>query len=714
MTTGNRSGSYRRINHNRQIRAQTSRLRAERDSRPRRVDGTVAPDGLAMRARASAVLLLCFIGFVAIVGRAAWLSVGPDPRLSDRLSGQHERVVTVAPQRGSLVDRLGRPLAVSVELDSVFTDPKLVEDPAAAAELLAPLLDRPADELVARLGKEGTRFQWLARQVPPHVAEQVAALDIPGVRLTREAHREYPSGPLAAAVLGFVGVDGQGLEGLESRFDGSMMGETVEYRVLRDGRRRPVNAEAVLSRRSTEGHTLVSTLDHSIQHRAEVALQHAVDLYDAKGGQVVALDVTTGAVLAMASAPGFDPNHFRGVDPASFRPRPLSIVYEPGSTMKPFVIAEVLEEGLATPREEVYCEKGAYRIGRRTVHDAHPHATLTVEEVIQVSSNIGTTKLGERLGPAALEAMYRRYGFGAKTGIELREEKGILHPSGSWSRIGFATHTFGQGMAVTGMQLTAAFAALVNGGVRVQPHLVTEVRDTDGTVIEDKRPPLGAPMISAETSATMRSMLGLVVEDGGTGVRARLAEYTSGGKTGTAQKVKDGRYAPGLYVSSYIGFAPRDEPRVVVLAVLDEPQGKHYGGTVAGPIVKDVLTHALRELGVPRDKIAGDVPDILLEANAARQALEEEQASEAGGDAPAGRDATLPALEPGGGPWAMPDLTGRPLREAVAVLGPLPVELQLEGAGLVVEQTPPAGEPLEPESTVHLALALRGEKTSRH
>jgi cell division protein FtsI (penicillin-binding protein 3) len=705
--TGNRSGPYRRPgSQSRHIRAQTARLRAERVVRPRRVDGTLAPDGLALRARASAVLLLFFLGFAAIVARAAWLSVGPDPRLTERLAGQHERVVTVAPQRGNIVDRMGRALAVSVELDSVFGDPALVEDVSAAAELLAPLLHRDQAELQASLARVDTRFVWLARQVPGHVGEQVAALDIPGVRLTQEAHREYPSGPLAAAVLGFVGVDGTGLEGLEARFDSSLMGEAVEYRILRDGRRRPTNAEAVLSRRSTEGHTLVTTLDHSIQHRAELLLNEAVSEYRAKGGQVVVMDVRTGAILAMASAPGFDPNHFRGVDPQSFRGRPLAAVFEPGSTMKPFVVAEVLDRGLATRDETIYCEKGAYRIGRRTVHDTHPHAMLTVDEILQVSSNIGLTKLGERLGPPALEETFRKYGFGARTGIELREEKGILHPASSWSRIGAATHTFGQGLAVTGIQLTAAYAGLLNGGVSVRPHLVAEIRDTDGQVVEDRRPPPGTRLVSEKTSRALRAMLGLVVEPGGTGGRGRLDEYTSGGKTGTAQKVADGRYAPGLYVSSFVGFAPLDDPRLVVLAVLDEPQGKHYGGTVAGPIVKAVLTHALRELGVAPDRTIETVPELLL----AGQAV----ADQWGADLPAeGGDDGLPILADEG-PWAMPDLLGRPLRDAVVVLGPVSIELRLEGSGLVVEQTPAAGERLERDQVVSLALELRGRKTSRH
>jgi cell division protein FtsI (penicillin-binding protein 3) len=704
------SGGYRRPSvttsgSSRAVRAQTARLRTERDTRPRRVDATVTPDSMALRTRASAVLLLFFCAWAVLAVRAGYLAVGPDTRLSDRLIGQHERVVEVAPQRGSIVDRLGRPLAVGVEMDSVFADPTMVEDPDGAAELLAPLLDSDVDELRQRLAREGTRFVWLARQVPTQVADSVHSLDIPGVRITAEAHRDYPSGPLAAQTLGFVGTEGTGLEGLEARFDSLLMGDVVQYRILRDGRRRPVNHEAVLSRRSTEGHTLVLTLDHSIQHRAEVALEAAVDKHEARAGWVIVLDVQTGAVLAMASAPSFDPNHFRGVDPERFRSKITSEVFEPGSVMKPFVVAEVIERGLATPEEQVYCERGAYRIGRRTVHDTHSYEHITVQEIIKFSSNIGVSKLGERLGPAALEETYRKYGFGARTGIELREEKGILHPSSSWSRIGFATHTFGQGMAVTPLQLAAGFAALVNGGVRVQPHLVAEVRDGEGAVVEDRRPDVGERVISEDASATIRVMLGMVNEEGGTGTRAALAEYTSGGKTGTAQKVKDGRYAKSLYVSSYIGVAPLDDPRLVVLATLDEPRREtgYYGGTVGGPVFKEVMTHALHELGVKPDR---EVPTLL-----ARDDEEDEAPLAPAEDEPTpDPEAEGPVVLAGEGPWEMPDLTGSSLRDAVAVLGPSGVALELDGSGLVFEQQPAPGEPLAADGTVRLALALRGKE----
>lgn len=688
--------TYRRLTpvpSDRTTRAQTRRGKHERDRGLRRVDAAVAPHALAMRSRVHAVLLLFFLGWAAVVGRSAWLALGPDPRLENRVVSQHERVIDVAAQRGTIVDRLGRPLAISVELGSVFADPQLVEDPEATAELLAPILDLPRAELLEKLSRTN-RFVWLARQVSTAAGEALDELDLPGVRLVPEAHRDYPAGPLAAQILGFVGTDGEGLEGLEARFDSMLMGDGYQYRVLRDGRRRVVNHDAVLGRRSTEGDTLVLTLDHSIQHRAEQALSTAIETHDADSGMAIVIDVQTGALLAFASLPSFDPNHIRGVSRSLFRHQAVSTVFEPGSTIKPFVFAALLDQGLARRDERVFCENGAYPIGRRTVHDAHPYGELSVDEVLKFSSNIGTTKLGERLGPVKLEQALRSFGFGGKTGVDLYgEERGILHPASSWSRIGFATHTFGQGMAVTGVQLASAFAALVNGGHRVRPHLVAEVRDLDGRIVDDRRP-VGEEerLISEETSADLRQMLGLVMEPGGTGVRARLDEYSAGGKTGTAQKVKGGRYAPGVYVSSFIGFAPLDDPKVVTLVVLDEPKDGHYGGPVAGPAFSEITTHALRELGVPPDRPRDSEPLLVADAE------------------PEGAPLPEPAFDLDVDAPLMPDLRGLSARDALVAVHRAGLEVALDGSGLVTTQEPAAGEPISAATAVRLGLARRGSE----
>lgn len=676
----------------RAVSANSRRLQRERSGRMRRVDAVVTPDAIAFRSRASAVLLVFALVWTAVLGRTVWISLGFDQRLTKRLESQHERVITVAPQRGSILDRLGRPLAVSVELGSVYADPSMVEDPVAAAELLAPLLGVDQALLESRMSRKG-RFVWLARQVPTRISDAVTALGIDGVALVPESHREYPSGSLAAQVLGFVGIDGNGLEGLEARYDKFLMGDSFRYRVLRDGRRRAMNWDAVLARRSTEGNTLVLTVDHSIQHRAEMALDAAVERHAARAGFVMVMDANTGAVLAAASQPRFDPNAFRGTEPEAFKNLALSMNFEPGSTMKPFVVAEVLEAGLVTKDTTVYCEKGAYRIGRNVVHDTHPEEWLSVEDVVKVSSNIGTVKLAEELGPAKLEEVLRRFGFGGKTGIDLYgEEAGILHPSAGWARITFATHAFGQGVAVTGVQMTAGFASLINGGHEVQPHVLAEVRDIHGEVVADHRPTGPRErLISQETSDTLRPMLARVLEKDGTGWRAVMGEYTAGGKTGTAQKVKDGRYAKGAYVSSFIGFAPVEDPRIVTFVALDEPTNKYYGGTVAGPVFSEVTAHALRALGVAPDKLGE--PPVLADLD------EDDEDSVA--------DA-LPELVADGTGWLIPDLTGLSARDAVLVLGPAGAAVQLEGTGLVSEQTPQPGAWIAVGDAVAIALAPRG------
>lgn len=674
-------------------RAQQARLRGERTGAHRRVEAVVAPSALAFRSRVHSLIIVFVLAWGAVFVRSAWLTVGHSARLSDRLEGQHERVVTIAPDRGSIVDRLGRPLAISVELDSVFADPALVEDPVATAELVAPLLGAEVGDVAAKLGRADTRFVWLARQVSGSVAEAIAALDVPGVRITSEAHRDYPSGPLAAPILGMVGADGKGLEGLEARFDARLRGDRQQYRVLRDGRRRTVNHDALLGRRSTEGDTLVLTLDHSVQHRAEQALAAAIERHDAEAGWLVSLEAKTGAVLALASWPTFDPNEFRRTTSDQRRNRALSEVFEPGSTMKPFVIAEVLERGKTKRDEVIYCERGRMSIGRRAIHDAHPYDDLTVDEVLKFSSNIGTVKLGQRLGRTDLEETLRRYGFGAKTGIDLYgEEAGILRDSSGWKEIGFATHCFGQGMAVTGIQLASAFAALVNGGLAVQPHVVAELHSAVDGEIDDRRPAPGQRVLSEKTSEAMRQMLAGVMTDGGTGTRAALAEYSSGGKTGTAQKVKDGRYAKNTYVSSFIGFAPVDDPAVVTLVVLDEPKNKYYGGTVAGPVWKEVTRTALRALGVAPDKAEPSK----LTAEQPEDALHE----------PASRRQD-PATVLEAVPTKMPDLRDKPARAAVLALADAGVDIELEGSGLVVDQVPEPGAALAAIDSVHLTLALR-------
>lgn len=758
------SDRHRRALSNRELRLTSLHT----TTTSRRVVGPVPVDSLAWRGRALGACALFSVVFLGLAVRAVLLAVGPQDKLDRRLAQQGESRIDVAPERGAILDRLGRPLAISVELGSVFADPSQIRrhavDEAAAlvkagtlaadqqeaflsaaiqgaADLLAPILGKPSHEIRPALAKADSEFSWLGRQLPMDTVRAVQALKVPGIHVVPESHREYPSGVLGAPLLGFVNIDGEGLEGLEGRWNRELLGEEYSYRLERDGRRRATNYEAVLSRHATEGNTLVLTIDHAIQHRAESALAGAIERHQAAGGWVLVLDARDGAVLAMASNPTFDPSAWQDSEPIRWRNRAVTDVYEPGSTMKSFVIAEVLDKGLTTEEEIVDCEGGNYRIGGRVIHDAHGHGLLSVADVLKVSSNIGTAKLGDRLGAQGLEDLYRRFGFGRVTGIDVAgEERGILHAASTWSRVGFANHAFGQGMAVTGLQLAAAYAALVNGGVAVVPHVVAELRSPSGAVLEQFVAPPPTRVLGEATSIRMRELMARVLEPGGTGPRAAMAEYRAGGKTGTAQKVRAGRYAPGLYVSSFIGFAPAEDPRIVTLAVLDEPKKGHYGGTVAGPIFKEVSLEAMRILGVqpspPRtpEPLPPGTPVVMPEepADIAPRLLADDLGLLGGENAdldpaarwiaeldeqPLGEDAVTPPIiaeiQPVAGGWLVPDVSGLNPRDALRALKGADIVIDLIGSGLVHGQSPAPGERIRRGERVALQLALAPQPAMR-
>jgi len=425
------------------------------------------------------------------------------------------------------------------------------------------------------------------------------------------------------------------------------------------------------------------------------------------------MDPWTGDVLALANAPEFDPNHFRDYEREAYRNHAVSDTFEPGSIMKPFLMAAALDAGVVEPGEVFDCENGAYRIGRNTIHDTHDYEELTLEEVLQVSSNIGSAKIGARLGPEQLHTSYARYGFGRQTGIDLTAEGGgILRDWRSWRRIGLATHAFGQGVSVTGMQLAAGLCAIANGGTLYQPRIIAEVQDRDGGPIDAPEPVVVDRVFDAEAADHVRMMMGLVVEEGGTGTRARLDHYSCGGKTGTAQKVNSetGRYDRTMWVSSFVGFAPLENPRVVVVVVVDEPQGAHYGGTVAGPVFKEIATRSLRTLGVPPmetsyaelpiEPAVGPDPEPQELAVAVTPA-DEAAAAEGGSLAMSVEELT----DGVGEDQLMPDLGGMTVRSALRALQDREVELRLQGSGLLVQQSPPAGAPLREGDEVVLSFA---------
>jgi cell division protein FtsI (penicillin-binding protein 3) len=658
--------------------------------------------------RTSAVVVLFSLSIGLLCYRTVSLMVIPDPKLEKRIACQYESQVVLHPKRGTVQDRKGRELAVSVTLDSIFADPALVDDPTATAVALAPVLGMDRADLETLLGKD-RRFVWLRRQVDPAVSQQVQDLDLDGIRATPEAKRRYPNGEFASQLIGFVGLDGNGLEGLEARYDEILMGEKETYVSLRDGLRRNITPQGVVVRRSTEGHSIRLTIDRQIQYIAEEALARCVELYRPAGAFVLVMEPRSGDLLAIANAPSFDPNDFSRVDRSCYRNRGISDTFEPGSTMKPFMVAAALDLGLVTPETEFDCERGAYRIGRNTIHDTHDYDDMTVDEIMKVSSNIGSAKIAEKVGAERLHEAYVRYGFGRSTGIDLAgESAGILRGWRSWKRIGLATHAFGQGISVTGIQIAAALSAVANGGTLHQPRIIAEVRDRGGQLVDAREPVVVDRCFDESVAAEVRRMMGLVVEEGGTGTRARLERYSCGGKTGTAQKVNSqtGRYDRTMWVSSFVGFAPLEDPDVVVVVVVDEPKGKHYGGTVAGPVFKEVASRTLQYMGVtplPEPIEPVDEGEALAEesggAGEASQVQDGAAEDDVVGDAMADEGAELALsvdelTDDLDGQAAMPDLSGLTMRAAFAVLAEHEVAFQIEGSGFLVEQTPLAGAPL--------------------
>jgi cell division protein FtsI (penicillin-binding protein 3) len=605
---------------------------------------------------------------------------------------QQEHTLALNPVRGAILDRHGRVLAESVSAESIYADPSLLADRAAAAKALAAALHQPLRELEGKL-RSNAGFVWIARQLPLSEAAEVKKLKLDGVYFLEEHRRSYPRESLAANVIGYAGVDGHGLAGIEHSFDSYVRGKAGKVTLLRDARRSNYLVGGEGANRPTDGNDVVLTIDSVVQFIAERALARAVDKYHAAGGSVTVMDPRDGTVLAMASAPTFDPNHFGDYGPAAWRNRGVQDMYEPGSTFKIITASAGLEEGVVTPSQILDCANGALSIGNVTIHE-HGHnryGLISFEDVMIHSSNIGAVRVGLALGQGRFYNWIRRFGFGERTGIQLPgEASGLVRRMERWSQLSNASMSFGQEIGVTPLQLTAAVAAVANGGVRLPPRLVDRVVDGKGNLVY--RPAKAEPVrvMSERTSAVLNEILKAVVARG-TGQPAALAEHVVAGKTGTAQKADHGIYSADKVVASFVGYVPADRPRLVILAVIDEPKGAQYGGTVAAPVFKEVAESTLRYLGVPPS-----LPARTIGVGSAMLAAFSHDA------APAGRT-------PSAAHAPVPDLRGLDLRAAVAraVAGGLAV--RVVGSGVVQSQIPEPGGalPLNRELTITLAEGAR-------
>lgn len=550
------------------------------------------------RLRLASLFAGLLLGLVAVAGRLVWVQGIAYERYQELGSQQRERRAVLPPQRGSIYDREGAVLAMSMDVQTIFANPKFVSDPTAAAQALAPLLQADPAELRAKLERD-SGFVYLSRKIDPAVAEQVRSLAIPGVSLVAESKRFYPAGTLAAHVLGFVGLDNDGLGGIESTYDEELRGRPGELLMERDPSGRAIPAGNWRFRAPTAGADLVLTIDREIQFAAEKALDRTVREFTANAGSIVVLRPQSGEILAMANVPMFDPNNFLASPEEARRNRAVTDVYEPGSTSKVVIAAAAIESDVAQPAD-VFNVPDHLQIGTKvfTDHKPHPPLDLTFSDVIARSSNVGTLKVAQSLGRERLYEYLHEFGYGQRTGVEFPgEATGLLPKVDGWWATSMGTIPIGQGVAVSPLQMAAVFATIANGGVAVTPRLVVATVDSEGS-----RHPVPASnkrrVVSTETARLVTEMLvGVTEKKIGTGRGARVPGYQVAGKTGSADRLDPiaGRYQG--YVTSFMGFAPAGDPQLVVGVVIDNPS-VHYGSITAAPAFREVMQFALRHLGI--------------------------------------------------------------------------------------------------------------------
>jgi cell division protein FtsI (penicillin-binding protein 3) len=548
--------------------------------------------------RLVALLTVMALAFGVIFIRLTVLQVSQAASLRNRALEQRVRTVELPATRGQILDRNGEPLTMSLQARDVYADPRYVIDPWRTATTLAPLLGMEVAELVGLLTRD-TSFVYLARQVDRDVAVRIDRLGLAGIGFLDSSRRYYPAGSLAAQVLGFVGIDGEGLSGLELRFEDLLAGVVGERTQELDPHGQPIVGGVDVERPPVAGSTLVTTIDREFQYQAEQALEDAVHANHAQGGTVIVMDPHSGDILAMATYPWFDPNDFENAKPGTYRNRAITDAFEPGSTNKVITASAAIDRH-AIGLDQVLSVPWQMRVGDYTLHDAHPHGTMpmTLGDIIAQSSNIGTVMVARRLGESAMASYLSKFGLGRPTGIMFPgESSGILPPLYDWTDTSLATIAYGQGIAATPLQMATVYATIANGGRWIQPRLVLGTRSPDGT-FEPAADALTHRVVSTQTAATVTRMLANAVAVG-TGTNATIPGYEVAGKTGTARIPLPDRpgYYQGQYIASFIGFLPASDPQIVIAAILDRP-ATEYGGVAAAPLFQQIARYAITRLGL--------------------------------------------------------------------------------------------------------------------
>ena len=637
-----------------------------------------------------AKFLFCAL-FLLIGGRAIQLQLLQGDKLMRLGQRQHLKEWIVLPKRGALFDRSGEPLALSMESQSVYARPHRIQDPEKLSQALARILNARAGEIKEKLTAEKP-FVWVRRQISSAEAEKVQALDAEGIGMFFEPNRHYPQGQLAGQLIGFVGRDSEGLEGLELKYNDFIRGETGSSIAERDALGRRVLVQGVEGLHIPPGSDIHLTLDTAIQNMAEKELEASIHKYRAKAGVAIVIEPFTGEVLALANYPSFNPNSYAKQSAEQRRNRAVTDSFEPGSTFKTVLAAAALDEGVVGKDDLFYCEMGKYPYAGKIIHDTHPHGWLPFSKILQVSSNIGFTKVAEKLKKDRFFKYIEKFGFGQPTGIDVPGEvSGLLRRPEKWSGVDLATHGFGQGISTTPMQLVMAYAAIANGGFLMRPYVMRRAVGPKGEVLSENQPHVVRRVISEKTAKLLASMLRDVTHEGGTGTMANVDGFEVAGKTGTAQKADpvNGGYSAKKRVASFVGFVPANKPRLVALVLIDEPEVNVYGGVVAAPVFRNIAQGALRHLAVAPQKMAA-LPSV------------------AGQLEPHGRMGVrrAPNKMVEAGVETAPDFVGLSFREVLEKAQALNVKVRLQGNGYVVKQSPAAGDRWNEEGV--LVLNLQG------
>ena len=654
------------------------------------------------RGRILLLSLFLAVAFGGLIVRAWDLQVLHHDHFQKRSADQHETTITLRASRGAIYDRNGRELALTAMVPSLYAVPRVITQPGVVAQALSALLNVDRETLERRLAS-GKAFAWLERHVSPAVAKQVMALDINGIDQRDEPRRFYPNRTLAGPLIGFAGLDGVGLEGIERDYDRYLAGKEYTLDALRDAAGRKAMPGGALPPEHLAGYSVTLTIDARIQQLAEAALVAQVREMKAKSGLVVVMDPLTGDILAMAQTPAFDPNLFREAEPDQWRNRILTDTLEPGSTIKPVLIASALDMGKVRPDTMWNGYHGRIKVGRKLITDVHGVAELNTLEIIQRSSNVGAVQVAQRIGKDAWYSYLKAFGFGEPTGLGLEgEQGGNLRPAKQWGLIHLATFSYGYGFSVTPLQMTRAIAAIANGGMMLRPRLVKDVKDARGRLVEEFPVREVRRVVSALAARQVTEGLIMATQKGGTGRKARVPGFEVGGKTGTAHKVDPllRGYSKEKVKSSFVGFVPAHAPRLVIYISIDEPKMAQYGGVVAAPVFSAIAREALPYMGVEA-----------TEPFTAEDMTEEEPEEAAEGVDPQARPWWFEEAVLAGAPahLVVPDLRGASLAEVVNQAATLALRLEVTGAGFVVSQNPKPGALISEDAAIAVELALPGE-----